>query len=240
MTEQDDLLIEAKLIPDPEESEEMSAGDVEQLTDEEIYGSRLLLVRRAVEAIDLDGESGGAIQISCEFHPAENTRFSWAQVSLLLESPAGAKFISVQPDVVSDATPINFQVNRSGKLTLGYPDYAGVEAGGEKQKQYAIYHNLVRGSGEGTAKAIWTFTENPHTKTGLGQKNTLAITVPLTGTVKASLTVNCRIVRAGVKGFMDKVRDLIIERPEPESQRVIFEIPAAKSKSFFDFFKLTG
>jgi hypothetical protein len=189
MTEQDDLLIDAKLIADPEADEEMSSSDAEQLTDEEIYGSRLLLVKRAVEAIDSDGESGGAIQISCEFHPAENTRFSWAQVSLTLESPAEAKFISVQPDVVSDAAPVNFQISRNGKLTLGYPDYAGIEAGGEKQKQYAIYHNLVRGSGEGTAKAIWTFTENPHTQAGLGQKNILAITVPVTGTVIAALWI---------------------------------------------------
>lgn len=240
MIEDNNLLIDAKLIPDRNADEEMSAGDIEQLSDEEIYGCRFLLVKRAVEAIDLEGQSGGAIQLSCEFHPTENTRFTWGRVSLVLESPAGVKFISVQPDAVQDKIPVNFQISRNGKLSLGYPSYASVEAGGGKQKEYVIYHNSVRGSGEGTAKAIWTFTENPETKTGLGQKNILALTISVSGTVKGSLTANCRIVRSGIKGLMDKVRDLIVERPETQSHQVTFQIPPVKSKSFFDFFNFTG
>ena len=238
-TNEDDLLIDIPLIADPDADNELSAEDVQPLTDEEIHGSRFLLVKKSVETIDINGKSGGAIQISCEFQPAENTRFTWGRVALTLTSPGGIKFISVQPEIIKDDNPVSFQVNRNGKITLGYPDYAGAEAGAEKQKQFVVYQNLVQGTGEGTDKAIWIFKENEG-KSGLTPKNILSFTIPVTGEVKAALSANCRIVRQGFGGLVDKIRDLIIEAEEPAARQITFHIPPEKPKDFwslFDFIK---
>ncbi len=235
MINDDNLLIDIPLVSNPDADKEMSADGVEQLTDEEIRGSRFLLVKRSVETIDINGKSGGAVQISCEFQPAENTRFTWGRVALTLTSPDGVKFISVQPELIKDSNPISFQINRNGKITLGYPDYAGAEAGAEKQKQYVVYENLVQGTGEGTNKAVWIFKENTG-KSGLTPKNILSFTLPVTGEVKASLSANCRIARQGFGRIVDKIRDLIIEAPEPQLRQVIFNTPKEKPKDFWSLF----
>ena len=62
----------------------MATADVEALADEDLKGSRLLLVRRAVEAIDLDGTAGGVIQFACTFQSAERGWFVSAQFRLRL------------------------------------------------------------------------------------------------------------------------------------------------------------
>jgi hypothetical protein len=239
MKNNDDLLIDVRLIPNPDADEEMSGNDIEKLSDEEIRGSRFLLVKRAVEIIDINGQNGGAIQLSCEFQPAENTRFTWGSISLTLISPNGAKFISVQPEVIKDGNPVNFQIKGNGKITLGYADIAGAEVSREKQKQFVVYENLVQGTGEGTAKAVWIFKENTG-KSGLTPRNILSFTIPTTGIVKAELSVNCRVVRSGIAGVVDKLRDLIIEPVGLEKHQVTFQIPTEKHKeswSLFDFIK---
>lgn len=239
MTNYSDLLIDIPLVSNPDADREMSADDVEQLTDEEIRGARLLLVKRSVEPIEVNGisSSGGAVQLSCEFQPAENTRFTYARIALTLTFPDDVKFISVQPDVIKDSNPVSFQVNRNGKITLGYPSYAGAEAGAQNQKNFVVYENLVQGTGEGTAKAIWIFKENAG-KSGLMPKNILSFSLPVTGKVNASLSANCRVVRQGFGGLVDKIRDLIVHVPETESRQVTFHIPTEKPKNFWSFFDL--
>ncbi len=235
----ENLLIDIPFVPNPDAEKEMSANDAEQLADEDIRGSRFLLVKRVVETIDINGKNGGAIQISCEFQPAENTRFTWGRVALTLVSPENVKLISVQPEIVRDSNPVNFKVDQNGKITLGYPDYAGAEAGAGKQKEFVVYDNLVQGTGEGTNKAVWIFKENTG-KSGLMPKNILSFSVPVTGEVKVMLSANCRIARRGIDGLADKIRDLIIQPPEPQLRQLTFHIQPEKENktwSFFDFIR---
>ena len=47
MNGEETLLIDSPLVPDPDADEEMGSTDVEAIADEDLKGSRLLLVRRA-------------------------------------------------------------------------------------------------------------------------------------------------------------------------------------------------
>jgi hypothetical protein len=241
-TGSEEILFEGVLVPDPNADEEMS--DIEQLADEEIRGSRILIVKRAIQAVDFDGTAGGIIQLSCEFHPSHGTRFTWARVAITLTTPEGINFISVQPDLVQEKMPVVFQYNKGGKLSLGIPEYAGAEISGERQKQFTVFHNTVRGSGDGTKKALWTFEENDQTRQGLGQKNILTVTVPATGAIGGQLTVNCRVSRKGIKGLADKLRDLVLAGPEIAPSSMVFTIPTVPVSTgsgilneFFKFLK---
>lgn len=93
MNEEETLLIDAPLVPDPDAEEEMGPGDLEPIADEDLRGSRLLLVRRAIEPIDLEGTPGGVVQLACTFQPAQGTRFTFAQFRLRLVIPAGIRII---------------------------------------------------------------------------------------------------------------------------------------------------
>ncbi|HLM67702.1 MAG TPA: hypothetical protein VK358_09255 [Longimicrobium sp.] len=231
-----ELLVEAPLVPDPDERRELYRGggehdDPETLSDADLQGSRLLLVRRAVEGIDLDGRPGGVVEIACVFQPAEGTRFSWARVVLRLTDPVGVRVLDLAPREVREGEPVKFTVDGKGKLGLKYQI---AEAGAERsvRREFAVYHCAVQGSGEGTSLARWDFTENPHARDGIGREQVLALTLPVTGTVSGTLTANARLARAGLRGRIDRVRDLVLgggvhERRYPVS----FQLPQAPPPS---------
>lgn len=214
----DELLLDAPLLPAAEPARVTYRGedpqtcrgdDPETLSDADLQGSRLLLVRRSVEAIDLDGKPGGVVQIACVFQPAEGARFSWARVALQLTDPVGVRVLDLAPREVRENEPVTFTVDGKGKLGLKYQI---AEAGAEKlvRREFATYHCAVHGSGESTTLARWDFAENPHRRDGIGREQALALTLPVTGTVRGTLTANARLVRAGVRGRLDAVRELVL------------------------------
>lgn len=226
MSEDEMLLIDAPLVADPDADEEMGPGDAEAIADEDLEGSRLLLVRRVAEAVDLDGTPGGAVQIACTFQPARDTRFTWARLLLRLSTPQGVRIVDLAPRVVREDEPVRFTLDRSGKIGLSYKvAEASAEAG--KHKEYVIYYCSIQGSGEGTSLARWDFNENPHRKDGLEREQVLALTVPVTGTVTGTVSVNARLTRAGLRGRIAAIRDLVLgANPGERSYPFAFEIPA--------------
>ncbi len=225
----DELLLDEPLIADTNAEEEMGPNDAEPIADEDLKGSRLLLIRRAVEAIDLEGTPGGAVELVCTFQPARNARFTWAQIVLKLTMPDGLRFLDVAPHDVKEGDSVKFTVDIKGKLGVKHvPAEAGIEAG--EKKEFSIYHCAVQGSGAGTALARWDFRENPHTQAGLGQDQSLTLTLPCTGKIRAEARVATRIARAGVGGAIQALRDLVLGRG-PEPYTVSFEIPAGQDDS---------
>ncbi|HEX8141477.1 MAG TPA: hypothetical protein VF553_02710 [Pyrinomonadaceae bacterium] len=227
MNEDEMLLIDEPLAPDPDADEEMGPGDVEAIADEDLKGSRLLLVRRAAEAVDLDGTPGGAVEFACTFQPGRDARFTWARLLLRLNTPAGIHIVDLAPRVVREDEPVRFTLDRSGKLGLSYQiAEASVERG--THKEYAVYNCSIQGSGEGTSLARWDFNENPHRKDGLGREQVLALTLPVNGSVTGTVSVNARVTRPGLRGRMDAIRDLVLgTRPEERHYAIAFEIPQA-------------
>lgn len=229
--DEDMPMIDEPLSPDPDADDEMGGGDVEAIADEDLKGSRLLLVRRAAEATTLDGKPGGAVQLACTFQPGDGARFVWARLILRLTAPENARIVDVAPRQVRENEPVKFTLDRSGKLGV---EYHGVEASAQarNKREFAVFHCSVKGSGEGTALARWDFAENPHRKDGLGHEQVLALTLPFTGRVTATVSVSARMVRAGLRGRLEAIRDLILggrgaERHYPTG----FEIPAAPPPS---------
>ena len=228
---EDILLIEAPLVPDPDASEEMGPGNAEGIADEYIKGCRLLLVRRAVEQVDLEGTPGGAIELICTFQPAAGARFKSARLVLSLTEPAGVVIADIAPRNAPENEPVKFVLDTKGKLSL---KYLGVDAGAEAgtRKEFAVYHCSVLASGEATPTARWDFAENPYKKDGLGHEHALALTLPVVGKVSGTVSVAARLARLGLPGNLEMVRDLILgpklsERRSPIS----FDIPEPRPPS---------
>lgn len=244
----DEVLLDAPLVADTGEGLETYRGEglenyrgepPETLSDADLRGSRLLLVRRAVERIDVDGKPGGAVEIACVFHPAEGARFSWARVTLRLSDPLGARFVDVAPREVREGEPVKFTVDGKGKLGL---KYQVAEAGTEKsvKREFAVYHCAVQGSGESTSLARWDFAENPHRRDGIGREQVLALTLPVTGAVSGTLTAHARLVHGGLRG---RFRDLVVggdrhERRYPVSFQVPDAPPPEEPSALARFFRL--
>jgi hypothetical protein len=225
----DEILVDADLVPDPDADDELGPGQAEKVADEELKGSRLLIVRRAAEVIELDGVRGGAVELVCTFQPAGATRFTWARVQLRLESPPGVHIVDIAPRQVRDAEPVQFTIDRKGSLGVKKVAEAGVEVGA--QKKYAVYHCAVQGSGEGTSLAWWEFRESPHRKDGLGPEQALVLTLPQTGTFHGTVVVNARVARAGLRGSLEAIRDLVTGTHAPQRRYPItFDVPAAEPR----------
>ena len=201
--------IEIPLISDPDAENEMGFESVQTLADEDLKGSRLLILTSKAEPTSIEGEKGGIVEVTCNFHPAHKTRFTWIQLSLELTSPEGIHIIDLAPNEVREDEPITFTLNNKGKIGASYEGLSSELSTGE-EATYAIYHCSILGSGQSTQKAIWTFKENPVSQVGIYGKQVLLLTLPHQGHVKGSLRVNARLVRPGIKGGLDAIRDLIL------------------------------
>lgn len=230
MTEEDTVLIDTPLIPDPDADEEMGALS-EAIADEDLQGSRLLLVRRAIEAIELEGTQGGIVQLVCTFQPGDGARFTSAQFRLRLSAPEGIRAIDLAPRSIDDPNPVEFTLNHKGQLgvtSLPVPLDPKIEM--EVNRKFAKYHCRVQGSGEGTNMLRWDFRENPDRKDGIGQEQVLTITLPVTGQITGEALVSARLARPGLGGKIDAIRDLIFGVSQNKRVYPIdFEIPSIPS-----------
>lgn len=231
MSDQETLLADVPLVADPDASEEMGASDIEAIADEDIKGSRLLLVRRIIEPIDLEGTPGGIVQLVCTFQPAEGTRFSSAQFRLRLATPAGLRVVDLAPRVIDDAHPVEITIDKRGKLGLNIPSVPvepSLEIG--TSKKYIRYHCTVQGSGAGTSLARWDFRENPDRRDGIGREQVLTLTLSKIGSITGSVIVSARLVRSGLRGRIEAIRDMIVGGgPSDRSYPIAFEVPKAPS-----------
>lgn len=221
----EETILDASFIADPDADEEMGTDGPEAIADEDLKGSRLLLVKRVIEPIDIDGAAGGVVQFACAFQPAAGTRFVSAQLRLRLKTPQGTKIIDLAPRSVDDPHPVEFTLNKKGQLGI---KYLSVEPGGEigSSKKFVKYHCKIQGTGEGTSLARWDFKENPDSKAGIGPDQVLTVTLPVTGKVSAEVIVSARLVKTGVKGKLEAIRDLILgTRPGERYYPVSFEVP---------------
>ena len=221
MSNEEVLLVDAPLAPDPDADEELGPRDAAAIADEDVRGSRLLLVRRAAESIEVDGAVGGAVQIACTFQPTHGSRFVWARLLLRLQSPEGIYIVDLAPREALDE-PVQFTVDN--RLNLGVSNVleVGTELG--VQREFAAYHCRVQGSGESTALARWDFSENPGTRAGLGREQVLSLTLPATGEVAGTVRASARLSRGGLLGGVDAVRDLILG-PHEGQYPIRFVIP---------------
>jgi hypothetical protein len=236
--DEQNVLLDAPLVPDPYAAEEMGPADAEAIADENLKGSRLLLVRRAVEPVDIAGVPGGAVELVCTFQPAPGSRFASARLLLKLTGPQGVRIADLEPRQVREQEPVKFVLDRKGKLGLKVlKAEAGAEAG--VRMEYAVYHCAVTGSGQATPLARWDFTENPHRKDGLGAEQSLALTLPVTGRVTGTVSVTARLIRPGLRGALEAVRDLILGPGPDRHYPIHFDIPQAQEPhGLFRFLRL--
>lgn len=226
----DELLIDSALIPDSDADQELGA-DVEALSDADLQGSRLLVVRRGVEPIDVDGTPAGLVQLACSFQPADGARFASAQFRLRFRTPDGVRILDLAPRVIDDPNPVELTLNRKGQLSV---KAVAVEPSAEisATKKYVRYHCTVQGSGEGTNLARWDFRENPDRRDGIGREQVLTVTLSVTGPITGEVLVSARLARPGLGGAVDAVRDLILgPRPTERSYPITLNIPAHESPS---------
>lgn len=229
--EKKNVLIDAALVPDPDADEEMGSTDIEAIADEDLKGSRLLLVCQAIEPVDLEGTPGAVVQLACTFQPDQGTRFTFAQFRLRLLTPDGIVIIDLAPRSLDDPEPVEITLNRKGQLDLAslpVPIEPGFEIG--SSKKFVKYHCRVQGSGAGTSLARWDFKENPYRRDGIGQEQVLTLTLPVTGRVTGNVIVSARLVRSGFRGSIVAIRDMILGgEANGRSYPIVFEVPETPS-----------
>jgi hypothetical protein len=236
MSQNEDLLIDEPLVPDPDADEELGSTDIEAVADEDLKGSRLLLVRRAIEPIDLEGISGGIVQLACTFQPAAGARFTFAQFLLRFATPAGVRIIDLAPRKMDDTNPVEFTLDKKGQLGItGFAVEPSVEM--SSSKKFVRYHCMVQGSGEGTNLARWDFRESPDRRDGIGQEQVLTFTLPVTGQITGKVIVSAKLARRGLQGGIEAIRELILGPSADErSYPISFEIPPSPSRGRLERF----
>ncbi|HYW08153.1 MAG TPA: hypothetical protein VE913_14415 [Longimicrobium sp.] len=218
------VLLDSALVPDADADAEMG-GAARSIADADLAGSRFLVVCLGAEATE---DGGGLVKLACTFQPAHGTRFRAARVAFKLVTPQGVRFLDIAPQEIRDEDPVKIKVNRGGTLGLTRKEVAEVGVTRGSEKEYEVYTCAVRGSGAGTATAVWTFEENEHTRAGLGTAQTLAITVPVSGKILGTVAVSATLTRPGLLGGLDAVRDMVLgPRGEERHFPLTLEIPDA-------------
>jgi hypothetical protein len=219
----DDTLIDAALVRDPDLLQEMGAAP-SAIADSDIKGCRLLIVRRGIEPIEAAGEPGGLIELAVSFQPTDRVRFTWAQIVIVLAKPEGTIFVDLAPTTTMNGE-IKYAVETSGKLSASFKP-AGIDAshGTKVTAKFVSSHCGVHGTGAGTTKARWEFTEDPQRQEGLGHEQTLLATVGRTGHIRGNVSVYAKIVRPGLLGDVDRATYLVLG-PDEHHAGLILDIP---------------
>lgn len=230
-----DILFDVALVGDTNADHElnMSAG-VESLSDDEIDGARLQIVRRAVERVT----GGIAVALDVFFQPPDAVRFTYARIILKLVSPDGTVFQDVVPVEIRDDRAVEFEVenNATPKLTIKVKD---VEVGGEltrsSKAKYTQYACLVNGTGVATNRADWRFEENKVIKDGLGRSGCIAFTLPEGGPFEMQLTATFELTKPGLKGALDRIRTLMLGPTHDKTpvRTITIEAPGKTGGWFF-------
>ena len=228
MNDGGDVLLDAALVPDPDESREMSVRPkAEQVSDEDVAGSRILIVRRDLGLRKPRQGGGAGVELQCSFQPAEGTRFVSGRVLVQLREPQDATFIDIAPTIIREPVKVNISYEANGKISVGYKKIITGESGGKAGRglEYGSYICFVKGTGATSRRARWDFTEDTHLKTGIGLDQVLAMTLPASKEVTANLTVTAVLAKAGIVGAL---RDMVLGRTRAERVRrvTLFEAPS--------------
>lgn len=219
----DDLLKEALVADTDAETELAVSGPPAQLlTDDEIGGAEFRLIRRGVERVSGDGWNGVAVALDAVFHPAPDTHFADAEVVISLVGPQGAVFADVEPSEIKDDQPVKYSISRNGSISFKRFD-VDAKLGRDDKVEYSVYHCIIRGTGEPTAKARWTFEQNKATQQGLGLSNRLVMTMAGSGPFLAEALIQARLVRAGP---LEKFREMCFGPRRETGRKRSFRIEA--------------
>ncbi len=197
-----EILLDAKLIGDPDALREMGAQPAEVLMDPEyLEGARVLIVKRGAETGDEEQDGGAVVRLDCAFHPAPGTRFVSARVMVKLIQPQGAMFLDIAPREIREPVKVEYSGESNGKLSVKLGPISFEPAGTATSKVgYDSFICRVKGSGANSLRAIWDFEEDAVLKQGIGLDQALAMIVPGGRTVKGELSVTARLARNGALG----------------------------------------
>ena len=143
----------------------------------DLQGARVQLIRTALEAVEIDGAPGVAAAVTAIFHSPPGARFSHGEIRWRLVEPAGALFADVAPETAPDPTPVAFKVDRGGKIELALVSGPTLGAEASLAKEFTVYHCAVKSSGAASPRALWSLSENPETRQGIGHATRLAFTL---------------------------------------------------------------
>jgi len=215
-----EILLDAELVGDPDAIRELGAAPpLELLTDEDITGSRILIVKRD-RGLQKPRDGGGAmVELDCAFQPAEGTRFVSGRVTVQIVQPQGVMFIDIAPTEIKEPVKVTYSLEPSGKISLGLGKLSiEPSVSAKRQLEYDSFTCRVKGSGAGSLRAIWDFAEDNILKQGIGAHQALAVTVPASDTVRAELLVKATLAKNGLFGA---ARDLVLGRTRDERVRDI-------------------
>lgn len=225
MNEQEEIMLALPLEADRIADQELGQEQGNAIADEELKGCRLLLVKKKVYPINHERGPSGFIQFACNFQPGDGTRFGFANLSLNFIEPGGIEILELKPKMleISD-DPINPHAPE-GRQTANGIQQTSTATGGNRLPNLN-YLCKISGTGEGTTLARWNFSENPQRKFGLGGEQVLNLMLLAQGVVRGKAMVTARLIKPGLGGSYQKIRDLILgASSEDRTYNFEFKIP---------------
>jgi len=159
---------------------------------------------------------------------------------LRLTAPEGIRILDLAPRDIREDEPVRFVLDRKGNLALEYPIAAG---GAETSRRKRSTQSTIARSRDREKAPLWHGGTSRRTRTGKtasAPKQTLAMTLPVIGHVTGTVSVTARLVRAGLRGRIDAIRDLILgAQPCERHYPIAFVVPETlPSPGFARFFRL--
>jgi hypothetical protein len=203
-----EVLLDEPLVADSDVDNEMDATrEIAQLSDEEVAGARLLLTRKGLARLD-DG-SGVVMELAANFDRPHGAHMASARIQISIASPEEATFADIAPVEVRDTEAVKFSIKKGGSLSIKVEKIEG-KLDAQQSTEFNRYYCRVEGSGAGTHRAVWTFYENPQTDEGVNHANPLMVTLKGAGPFTMDIATSCRIVRPGIGGLKDRIRELVL------------------------------
>ncbi|MEM6412999.1 MAG: hypothetical protein AAF683_15865 [Pseudomonadota bacterium] len=199
------LLLDAPLVPDPDEAFELSDTETTAfLTDDEVKDARFNVKVVSVERV----ADGLAVALKAGFDPMPRSRFTYARVSIRAIRPDDLEFVDFAPKEIRDSKAIKMTVTKALSLSAEGEGVKGEVALGDRTAEYAYYDCIARGMAS-SGSVRWTFEENEVIRNGIGTHQVMSFTVPMQTPFDISVQTTCNVIRPGIAGLGDKIRTLV-------------------------------
>lgn len=202
-------LVDELLVEDEDAASEMGARlrSVDAVSDATFKGCRFLLTEEAVEAVQVDSRPALRVQLACTLHPAQNSRFTWLELSLKFEPQT--RVLSLVPEQVPFGGAI--KQTQSVKATAG-GEVGGAKFGVEASNgwEYSADKWKLVGSGAGTSRLLWTLREHPLAKDGIDGRSEFQFVVGDGNPRSCELIVTAKASIVGIAGYGERLVDLIL------------------------------
>lgn len=168
----------------------------------------LLLDEALVPDPDADNELGSSDSLTIVDSELEGARIQLVQTPAEQIDIAGRPGITIAMTAIFHAPPATRFTHAQIRAHLISPENAIYDQFAPEPQPNAP--QLVKVSGAGSARALWTFSESPAVRKGLEHSTRLKFTLLGAPPFTAEIFIAASLIKPGIAGLVDRVRHMVI------------------------------